>query len=81
MIFIHHHLTTGRVLVLIQEWYLRVDSSSCESNDVLEIKNASILIDKIVLKRDYFISVIAKKGNVHHFKKAAWKNANVEIYL
>ena len=64
-----------------QEWYLRVDSSSCESNDVLEIKNASILIDKIVLKRDYFISVIAKKGNVHHFKKAAWRDANVEIYL
>ena len=64
-----------------QEWYLRVDSSSCESNDVLEIKNASILIDKIVLKRDYFISVIAKKGNVHHFKKAAWRDANIEIYL
>jgi hypothetical protein len=43
-----------------QEWYLRVDSSSCENNDVLEIKNASILIDKIVLKRDYFINMITK---------------------
>ena len=64
-----------------QEWYLRVDSSSCENNDVLEIKNSSILIDKIVLKRDYFINMITKKANVHHFKKAAWKDVKIEIYL